>query len=68
MFQPRPIGWKHESEMKVAVCRECGGIIDITGCSYGCGVDAPVSERKPGTYVTRTYKRVDTLIKEEPGK
>ena len=51
-------------EITVRVCMECGCVVTDTGlCNYDCSLDA--SPRTPGTFLTRTYERIDKLIREE---
>jgi hypothetical protein len=55
------IGDSYESFLKIKVCKECGYEINNFGCSYGCKYDTDIE----GPVIIRTYRRIDTLVKEE---
>ncbi len=59
-----PIGHVVEHEFSIDVCADCGARISSGGlCSYGCPADGDYDGDR--VRIRRTFKRVETLIREE---
>ncbi len=59
-----PIGHVSEYEYSVDICADCGARIGTGGlCSVNCPTDADYDDDRVRMH--RTFKRVDTLIREE---